>query len=38
MGKIGFRIRSSVSSQVPVYVYVYLTITLNKIGYYHPWD
>ena len=31
MGKIGFRIRSSVSAQVPVYVYVYrVSITKNE--------
>ena len=30
MGKIGFRIRSSVSSQVPVYVYVYLSSTVRQ--------
>ena len=30
MGKIGFRIRSSVSAQVPVYVYVYLTSTIRQ--------
>lgn len=30
MGKIGFRIRSSVSTQVPVYVYVYLSSTVRQ--------
>ena len=30
MGKIGFRIRSSVSVQVPVYVYVYLSSTVRQ--------
>ena len=30
MGKIGFRIRSSVSAQVPVYVYVYLSSTIRQ--------
>ena len=30
MGKIGFRIRSSVSAQVPVYVYVYLSSTVRQ--------
>jgi len=30
MGKIGFRIRSSVSAQVPVNVYVYLSSTLRQ--------
>ena len=30
MGKIGFRIRSSVSAQVPVYVYVYLSTTIRQ--------
>lgn len=30
MGKIGFRIRSTVSAQVPVYVYVYLSSTVRQ--------
>ena len=30
MGKIGFRIRSSVSAQVPVYVYVYRNSTVRQ--------
>ena len=30
MGKIGFRIRSSVSAQVPVYVYVYLSSAIRQ--------
>ena len=30
MGKIGFRIRSSVSAQVQVYVYVYLSSTIRQ--------
>ena len=30
MGKIGFRIRSAVSAQVPVYVYVYLSSTVRQ--------
>ena len=30
MGKTGFRIRSSVSAQVPVYVYVYLSNTVRQ--------
>ena len=30
MGKIGFRIRSSVSAQVPVYVYVYRGSTIRQ--------
>ncbi len=30
MGKIGFRIRSLVSTQVPVYVYVYLSSTIRQ--------
>jgi len=30
MGKIGFRIRSTASAQVPVYVYVYLTSTIRQ--------
>ena len=30
MGKIGFRIRSSLSAQLPVYVYVYLSSTVRQ--------
>ena len=30
MGKIGFRIRSSVSAQVPVYVYIYMSSTVRQ--------
>ena len=30
MGKIGFRIRSSVLAQVPVHVYVYLSSTVRQ--------